>query len=127
MSIDWKTFGMDGAVDWRVIETEFPYASDMAACVQDKIYHAEGDVLTHTRLVMDSLFADPEFQALPPDRRNVMALAVLWHDVSKPETRGSLRRGTRAPAGVASASRFQGRLPRLARPLARGRPGSCPV
>ena len=87
MSIDWKTFGMDGAVDWRVIETEFPYASDMAACVQDKIYHAEGDVLTHTRLVMDSLFADPEFQALPPDRRNVMALAVLWHDVSKPETR----------------------------------------
>jgi predicted kinase len=36
---------------------------------------------------MDSLFADPEFQALPPDRRNVMALAVLWHDVSKPETR----------------------------------------
>jgi predicted kinase len=90
MSIDWKAFGIDGAVDWHAIETEFPYAGDMAACIQDKIYHAEGDVLIHTRMVMDHLFADPEFQALPPDRRNVMALSVLWHDVSKPETRTEL-------------------------------------
>ena len=62
MSIDWNTFGIDGAVDWRAIEAEFPYAGEMAACIQDEIYHAEGDVLTHTRMVMDHLFADPEFQ-----------------------------------------------------------------
>jgi predicted kinase len=87
MSIDWKTFGADGIVDWCAVEAEFPYARDMAACIQDPIYHGEGDVFTHTRLVMDSLFTDPDFHALPPERRNVLALAVLWHDVSKPETR----------------------------------------
>lgn len=87
MKINWSTFGTDGAVDWTAIETEFPYVADMAACIQDPVYHAEGDVLTHTKLVMAELMRDEEFQALPPKRRNVLALAVLWHDVAKPETR----------------------------------------
>lgn len=87
MSIDWNTFGADGSVDWRTVEAEFPYAADMAACIQDKVHHSEGDVLRHTRMVMDALFDDPEFRALTPKRRNVLALAVLWHDVAKPETR----------------------------------------
>jgi predicted kinase len=87
MKIDWTTFGADGKVDWAAVEAELPYAAAMAACIQDPVYHAEGDVLTHTKLVMDRLVEDDEFRALTPKRRNVLALAALWHDVAKPETR----------------------------------------
>lgn len=90
MSIDWKTFGADGEADWDALEREFPYAAEMAACVQDPVFHAERDVWTHTRLVMNSLVSDPDFRALAPARRTVMALAVMWHDVAKPETRTEL-------------------------------------
>lgn len=87
MTIDWNKLGADGTVDWAAIEEKFPYVADMAACIQDPVYHAEGDVLTHTKLVMAELLQDDEFHALPPKRRNALALAVLWHDVAKPETR----------------------------------------
>jgi predicted kinase len=87
VSIDWKTFGTHGTVDWAAVEREFAYAAEMAACIQDPVYHAEGSVLRHTGMVVSELLADPEFQALSPARRNVMALVALWHDVSKPETR----------------------------------------
>jgi predicted kinase len=86
-AFDWTAVGRDGAVDWEKAVDALPYAAAMAACMQDEVYHAEGDVRTHTRLVGESLYRDPEFAALPPERRNALALAVLWHDVAKPETR----------------------------------------
>jgi predicted kinase len=84
---DWKTFAADGTVDWAAVEAAFPYVAAMAACIQDPVFHAEGSAWIHTKMVMAELLADPQFQALPPQRKTVMGLAVLWHDASKPETR----------------------------------------
>lgn len=87
MSIEWGTFAGGGSIDWSAVEKAFPYVQEMAECIQDPVYHAEGDVWTHTMAVGRALLADPEFLALPPARRTAVALAMLWHDVAKPETR----------------------------------------
>jgi len=58
----------------------------MKGCPQPEIYHAEGDVWTHTRLALSVLASHPfqaEFQE-PYDAET--ALAVLFHDIGKPYT-----------------------------------------
>lgn len=58
----------------------------MKGCPQPEIYHTEGDVWTHTRLAL-SVLASPVFQAEfqePYDAET--ALAVLFHDIGKPDT-----------------------------------------
>lgn len=57
----------------------FPYKSRMESCIQDPIYHAEGDVWTHTELVYA--------QVLDKCPNIVEKYAALYHDVAKPETR----------------------------------------
>ncbi|MBL7818393.1 MAG: hypothetical protein JNL70_25505 [Saprospiraceae bacterium] len=37
--------------DWQAIEA-FDWVEPMKKCPQDSIYHAEGDVWTHTRMVI---------------------------------------------------------------------------
>ena len=37
---------------------EFPWARQMIDCPQDVLYHAEGDVWTHTQMVVDALLAE---------------------------------------------------------------------
>jgi predicted kinase len=61
------------------------WARAMQACPQEPEYHAEGDVWTHTCMVMDALRAFPEYQALPPAEQNVLLAAALLHDVAKPQ------------------------------------------
>lgn len=72
--------------DWPVITTTLPFAPAMAACPQDAVHHAEGDVWTHTRMVVEALEADQAFQALPAGRRRVLRLAAFLHDIAKPAT-----------------------------------------
>ena len=49
---------------------------------QEPRWHGEGDVLTHTRLVLEALEAAPEFWALDVERRAALWLAALLHDVA---------------------------------------------
>jgi putative nucleotidyltransferase with HDIG domain len=58
----------------------------MADCPQDPIHHAEGDVATHTRMVVDELRGLAAWQDLPDTERGVLLLAALLHDVGKPAT-----------------------------------------
>jgi predicted kinase len=77
--------------------------SQMANTPQDPRHHAEGDVWTHTRLVTESLAADPDWRALAEPVRRIAFTAALLHDVGKPSTtreedgrltsRGHSRRG----------------------------------
>lgn len=60
------------------------WAAAMQQCPQEPEYHAEGDVWTHTRMVVDALMALPEFQLLPADDQNLLLHAALLHDVAKP-------------------------------------------
>jgi poly(A) polymerase len=54
-----------------------PEVAAMAGVEQPPEFHPEGDVFTHTRMMLD---------ALPPSPSLRLALAVLLHDVGKPPT-----------------------------------------
>lgn len=53
-------------------------------CPQNPEHHGEGDVFTHTQMVVAALQADPEFQALPAEERELLHWAAWLHDVAKP-------------------------------------------
>ena len=75
----------DAPMPWDEIESRDWWRA-MAACPQDPVYHAEGDVATHTRMVVDELRALPEWQELEPEAKGVLLLAALLHDAGKPDT-----------------------------------------
>jgi predicted kinase len=71
-------------IDWAAIEAAFPWTRRLAECRQDPVFHAEGDVWTHTRMVGEALAALPGFRARAPDERAVLFAAAVLHDVAKP-------------------------------------------
>jgi predicted kinase len=71
-------------INWSALEAEFDWLRALAACPQNPLYHAEGDVLIHTKLVCEALVASPEWQALPNNQRSILFAAALLHDVAKP-------------------------------------------
>lgn len=79
-------------IDWDNYK-RFDWFTRLGTCVQDPIYHAEGDVLTHTKMVCEALIELPEYQALDYRDRDMMFWAALLHDVAKPETTRVLENG----------------------------------
>lgn len=78
----WLTAAISG--DRDIMRKDFPWAQIMADCPQDSLYHAEGDVWTHTMMVMDG--AERRGAELPEgDALEIMRLAALFHDSAKPE------------------------------------------
>lgn len=74
----------DWRIDWPALDAAYPWLSTLADCPQDPLHHAEGDALTHTRLVCEALAAQPAFRALPAAERAILFAAALLHDVAKP-------------------------------------------
>ena len=73
-------------LDSGLLAPILPEIAAMSGVEQPPEFHPEGDVFTHTRLMLD---------ALPPpgpDRSLRLALAVLFHDVGKPPTAALLPR-----------------------------------
>jgi poly(A) polymerase len=62
--------------EYQILKKIFPQLLPMINCTQDKIYHSEGDVWTHTLLVLKNCPPNPLIQ-----------FAALFHDSGKPETR----------------------------------------
>ncbi len=73
-------------IDWRAIEAAFDWFRELAGCQQDPVFHAEGDVAIHTRMVVEALVADPDWRALTEAERATLFWAALLHDVAKPAT-----------------------------------------
>jgi predicted kinase len=95
----------DWRVDWSDLDRQFPWVRNLAGCLQDPVYHAEGDVWIHTRMVCEALAGLPDWRALPEQERRVVFTAALLHDVAKPDctrtdpdgrirSRGHSRRGS---------------------------------
>jgi predicted kinase len=61
-----------------------PWAKAMADCRQDAIWHAEGDVWTHTLMVVAELEQMPEWPGLDTDSRLKLLFTALFHDSGKP-------------------------------------------
>ncbi|HEY9429965.1 MAG TPA: AAA family ATPase [Blastocatellia bacterium] len=76
----------DWRLDWDALRDEFQFVRDMEGCPQDPVYHAEGDVAIHTRMVCESLVENRRWRELAPAERAIVFAASLLHDVAKPAT-----------------------------------------
>lgn len=63
-----------------------PWCQAMAGCAQDAEWHSEGDVWTHTKMVLAQLLELAEWPSLTPHEQLVLTLTGLFHDVAKPLT-----------------------------------------
>ena len=75
-------------IDWEVIENSrlAPYIREMKETPQNPLYHAEGDVWTHTRMVCEeivALMASEEYRRLGRRKQEELFLAALLHDIGK--------------------------------------------
>ncbi len=86
--------------DTGILGQILPEALRMKGCEQPPDYHPEGDVWTHTCLMLDGM------ESPSP----ALALAVLLHDIAKPETRtveeGRIRFQGHAQVGAAVADQW---------------------
>ena len=64
------------SINWSALEAEFDWLRSLADCPQDPRYHAEGNVLIHTKLVCEALVALPGWRALPASQRSVLFAAA---------------------------------------------------
>ncbi|MEG4037065.1 AAA family ATPase [Microcoleus sp. S36b_A4] len=74
----------DWFLDWDSIQNHFDWIQNLKGCQQDPIYHAEGDVLIHTKMVCEALISSPNWRQLPVQERSILFVAALLHDVAKP-------------------------------------------
>lgn len=72
--------------DWKSLEIAFDWVRDMKGVPQDPLYHAEGDVATHTRLVLKALERMVDYHQLPEQEQHILWAAALMHDIEKRST-----------------------------------------
>lgn len=85
---EWKFpyYDVESGIDWDAIEENFDWFRDMKGVPQDPIWHAEGDVQIHTKMVCEALIDLPEFKELSEQDKHVMVTAALMHDIEKRST-----------------------------------------
>ncbi|MBA2539633.1 MAG: AAA family ATPase [Deltaproteobacteria bacterium] len=82
-------FAPNTAIDWFAVEewlAPITSARALAETPQDHVFHAEGDVWTHTKMAMEALVSGSLYAALAPGARPIVAAGVLLHDIGKPST-----------------------------------------
>jgi tRNA nucleotidyltransferase (CCA-adding enzyme) len=67
-------------------DVHFPEIASLAGVPQDPHWHPEGDVGTHTMLVVNAAAQIAEREGLQPDDRAVLVFSALAHDFAKPKT-----------------------------------------
>lgn len=82
--MDFCPQALSWSVDWGGLNETFAWVRNLAGCPQDPVYHAEGDVWVHTRMVCEALAEIPAWRALPEGDRQVVFAATLLHDIAKP-------------------------------------------
>lgn len=73
-------------IDWEAIWGLFAEFAALDSCPQDPVHHAEGDVGTHTRMVVEALVASGDWRRLVPEDRSLLFWAACLHDIGKPGT-----------------------------------------
>ncbi|MEM9940484.1 MAG: AAA family ATPase [Planctomycetota bacterium] len=105
----WKMIGCpeppDWKLDWKLIDSSVPGLKALEACPQDPIWHAEGNVLIHTRMVCEQLTANPAWRKLNPTPRSILFAAALFHDICKPEVTQTIDGRIKAPKHAAKGAR----------------------
>lgn len=71
--------------EWGMLSL-FPELEALVGCPQDPTYHPEGDVWTHTCMVVDQAAAIARRDGLSQGDHLTLMLAALLHDLGKPST-----------------------------------------
>ncbi len=104
--------GFQLALELRIVERLFPEMAVMVGCEQEPEWHPEGDVWTHTLLVIDQ--AATRRQDLSYARQVALMLGAVCHDLGKPATTefidGRIRSRNHEAAGVGPSERLLDRL-----------------
>jgi putative nucleotidyltransferase with HDIG domain len=77
---------INATLDWAAPRAFWPEIAALDKCPQDSWHHAEGDVGTHTRMVVAALVNDPAWHRLPIRRASALFWAAILHDIGKPAT-----------------------------------------
>ncbi|KVP16887.1 AAA family ATPase [Burkholderia ubonensis] len=72
--------------DFQACLEAFPALEHAKSTPQSPEYHGEGDVWTHTQMVVEALLAQPDYQSASRVDQEVAFLAALLHDISKYRT-----------------------------------------
>ncbi|MCB9924935.1 MAG: AAA family ATPase [Planctomycetaceae bacterium] len=78
-----KQSSPDDITGWAETQS---WCQAMADCAQDAEWHSEGDVWTHTKMVLGQLLELDEWPSLTPHDQAVLIFTALFHDVAKPLT-----------------------------------------
>lgn len=81
MNSEWFQGLLGGQLDAAELAVVFPHAQELRETPQDSLYHAEGDVWTHTMMVLARVEEIARTEDLP-----LLRAAALLHDIAKPET-----------------------------------------
>lgn len=83
-------------IDWVGIENALSsFVIPMSRTQQNPVFHDEGDVWTHTKMVCETLVKLDSFRNLTEDEQQILFLAALLHDIGKvPTTRWEDERWT---------------------------------
>lgn len=76
----------DATFDASACLRAFPALERAKTTPQDPVYHAEGDVWTHTCMVVEAMLSSPQYQAADAQGRAVLFLSALLHDIAKADT-----------------------------------------
>ena len=77
-------FVTEPAVEWERIESEYSdFFAPLQATEQDKIWHREGNVWTHTKMAVEELLRQQAWRESEISARLRLFLAALLHDVGK--------------------------------------------
>lgn len=74
------------APDWSWFLDAIPALKLLATTPQDPYYHAEGDVWTHTRMVIEALMEGDDYARADENERFILFYGALLHDIAKPAT-----------------------------------------
>ena len=106
------SLGFALARDIGVVDRLFPELAALVDCPQEPEWHPEGDVWTHTLLVIDE--ARRRIDELPRPQQLAVMLGAVCHDFGKPATTahidGRIRSLNHEEMGVPPAAAFLNRL-----------------
>jgi len=81
MSCKFPYYYIDKGIDWESIEKNYDWFRDMKNVPQDHIWHPEGDVQIHTKMVCEAMINLPEFQDIPEEDKHILFTSCLMHDI----------------------------------------------
>jgi predicted kinase len=78
-----KTARLEDIIVWAEAQ---PWCQAMTDCLHDAEWHSEGDVWTHTKMVLGQLVELEDWPSLTPYEQTALIFTALFHDVAKPLT-----------------------------------------